>query len=135
MTTMTEIDVHARTLFMEFGDDVVHFNIFYAMRHPTEEHFVFLVDIIDDAVDNVDICTNLISDFFDFDLGSFNYACDDSNDFIEVCSICVEISFAIHFNCVAGSSSDSLISLPPTINLPLPSTIQKHLKYAYLDDA
>jgi len=28
MTVRTKIDVHARTFSMEFGDDVVHFNIF-----------------------------------------------------------------------------------------------------------
>ena len=63
MTTMTNIDVHTRTFSMEFGDDVVHFNIFEAIRHPVDEHSIFLVDIIDDAVD---ICTYLISDFFLF---------------------------------------------------------------------
>jgi len=115
------------------------------MRHPTEEHFVFHVDIIDDVVDGVDICTNLLfnfSDFYDFDFGSFDYACDYS---AVVCSICVEISFSIHSNCDAGAGPDPRISLPPTINLPLPSPIQapslelkrlaKHLKYAYLDYA
>ena len=77
MTASTKIDVHAGTLSMGFGDDVVHFNIFQPMRHPTEEHFVFHVDIIDDVVDRVDICTNLLfnfSDFYDFDFGSFDYA-------------------------------------------------------------
>jgi len=62
-----------------------------------------------------------------------------------MCSICAKISSAIHSNCDAGASPDPIISLPPTDNLPLPSTIQppslelkslhEHLKYAYLDDA
>ena len=60
--------MHAGTLSMEFDDDVVHFNIFEAIRHPTEVHYVFLVDIIEDAVDSVDICTYLLSDFYDFDV-------------------------------------------------------------------
>ena len=80
MKTRTKVDVHAGTLSMEFGDDVVHFNIFQAIRHPVEEHFVFLVDIINDAVDSVNICTNLFFDFYDFDLGSFDYACDDFDE-------------------------------------------------------
>ena len=91
MTAKTKIDVHAGTLSIEFGDDIVHFNIFEATKHPTKEHSVFLVDIIDVAVDNVDTCTNLLSDFSDFDLGSFNYADEDFNDFATVCSICAEI--------------------------------------------
>jgi len=118
------------------------------MRHLAEEHSVFLVDIIDDAVDSVDICINLFSDFsdfYDFDLGSFDHTCDDSDESTTVCSIYAEISFVIHSDCDAGAGSDSPISLPPNINLPFPSTIQppflelkplpEHLKYAYLDDA
>jgi len=148
MIAKTKIDVHARTLSMEFGDDVVHFNIFEAMRHPTKEHSVFLVDIIDDVVDSVDICIDLFSDFFDFydfDLGSFDYACDDSDDSVVVCSICANIFFIIHSDCDTGAGSNPPISLPLTVNLPLPSTIQppslelkplpEHLKYAYLDYA
>jgi len=46
MTARTKIDVHVGTLFAGFDDDVVHFNIFEAMRHLTEEHSIFLVDII-----------------------------------------------------------------------------------------
>ena len=66
MTTKTKIDVHVGTLCMEFSDDVVHFHIFQAIRHPEEEYSIFRVDIIDDAVDSVDICTNLFSNFSDF---------------------------------------------------------------------
>jgi len=56
-TTRTKIDVHAGTLSMEFDDIVVRFNILDAMKHPSEDHSIFHVDIIDDAVDG------LISDF------------------------------------------------------------------------
>ena len=41
MIVKTKIDVHAGTFSMEFGDDVMHFNIFEALRHSTEDHFVF----------------------------------------------------------------------------------------------
>ena len=41
LAARTRIDVHVGTISMEFGDDVVHFNIFEAMRHPTEQHFCF----------------------------------------------------------------------------------------------
>jgi len=50
-TARTKIDVHASTLSMEFDDIVVHFNILDAMKHPFEDHSVFHVDIIDNAVD------------------------------------------------------------------------------------
>ena len=126
MTTRTKIDVHPRTLSMDFGDDVVHFNIFEAIRHPAEEHSIFLVDTIDVVVDSVNICTNLLSDFSNFsnfDLGSFNCACDDSNDSATICSICIEISSPIHSDCVVGVGPNFPISIPPTTNLPSPSTI------------
>ena len=95
----------------------------------------------------VDICPNLFYDFsdsYDFDLASFDCICDDFDESIVVCSISAEISSAIHSDCDLGAGSDPSISLSPTVNLPLPSTIQptslelkplpKHLKYAYLDD-
>ena len=107
MTARTKIDVHARTISMEFGDDIVHFNIFESMRHPAEEPFVFLVDIIDVAVDSVNTCTDLLSDIFYFDLGSFNCACDD----LVVYSICAEIAYVIHSDCVVGTDPEYAISL------------------------
>ncbi|RDY11428.1 hypothetical protein CR513_03924, partial [Mucuna pruriens] len=48
MTTRTKIDVHARTLSLEFGDTLVQFNIFEAMKHPTEDHSLFGIDLIDE---------------------------------------------------------------------------------------
>jgi len=51
MTVKPKIDVHAKIL---------------STRYPAREHFVFLVDIIDNVVDSVDTCTNLLSDFFLF---------------------------------------------------------------------
>ena len=67
------------------------------------------------------------------------------DDSVVVCSTCVDISSAIHFDCDIGAGPDSSTSLPPAINLLLPFTIQppslelkplpEHLKYAYLDYA
>jgi len=36
---------------MEFDDIVVCFNILDVMKHPSEDHLIFHIDIIDDAVD------------------------------------------------------------------------------------
>nr|KYP41382.1 hypothetical protein KK1_037255 [Cajanus cajan] len=47
----TKIDVYADTLFMEFGDVVVHFNILDAMKFPSKDHSVFLTKLIDDIVE------------------------------------------------------------------------------------
>ncbi|RDX75908.1 hypothetical protein CR513_44161, partial [Mucuna pruriens] len=51
MTARTKIDVHVKTLSMEFGDTLVQFNIFEAMKHPTEDHSLFGIDLIDELVE------------------------------------------------------------------------------------
>ncbi|RDX71913.1 hypothetical protein CR513_48675, partial [Mucuna pruriens] len=51
MTTRTKIDVHVGTLSMEFGDTLVQFNIFEAMKHPAEDHSLFGIDLIDELVE------------------------------------------------------------------------------------
>ncbi|RDX60336.1 hypothetical protein CR513_61526, partial [Mucuna pruriens] len=51
MTARTKIDVHAGTLSMEFGDTLVQFNIFEAMKHPTEDHSLFGIDIMEQLVE------------------------------------------------------------------------------------
>ncbi|RDX85484.1 Retrovirus-related Pol polyprotein, partial [Mucuna pruriens] len=51
MTARTKIDVHAGTLSMEFGDTLVQFNIFEAMKHPTEDHSLFGIDIMEELVE------------------------------------------------------------------------------------
>ncbi|RDX85339.1 hypothetical protein CR513_33483, partial [Mucuna pruriens] len=50
MTARIKIDVHAGTLSMEFNDNLVYFNIFEAMKHPTEDPLLFGIDIIDELV-------------------------------------------------------------------------------------
>ncbi|RDY01807.1 hypothetical protein CR513_14824, partial [Mucuna pruriens] len=50
MTARTKIDVHARTLPMEFVDNLVQFNIFEAMKHPSEDPSLFGIDVIDELV-------------------------------------------------------------------------------------
>ncbi|RDX70806.1 hypothetical protein CR513_49904, partial [Mucuna pruriens] len=50
MTARTKTDVHAKTLLMEFGDNLVQFNIFEAMKHPTKEPLLFGIDVIDELV-------------------------------------------------------------------------------------
>ncbi|RDY08435.1 hypothetical protein CR513_07333, partial [Mucuna pruriens] len=48
MTARTKIDVHVGTLSMEFSDNLVQFNIFEVMKHPTKDHSLFSLDIIDE---------------------------------------------------------------------------------------
>ncbi|RDY13978.1 hypothetical protein CR513_01020, partial [Mucuna pruriens] len=51
MTARTKIDVHVKTLSMEFSDTLVQFNIFEAMRHSIEDHSLFGIDMIEELVE------------------------------------------------------------------------------------
>ncbi|MCI60197.1 hypothetical protein A2U01_0081452, partial [Trifolium medium] len=51
-TSRAKIDVYAGRLSMAFGQHVIHFNLFDAMKHPHEEHSVFALDLIDDLIDD-----------------------------------------------------------------------------------
>ncbi|RDX72129.1 hypothetical protein CR513_48427, partial [Mucuna pruriens] len=77
MTARTKIDVHAGTFSMEFGDNLVQFNIFEAMKHPTEDYSLFGIDLIDELVEehlqldigNTDIfnCLRFVTNEVDYD--------------------------------------------------------------------
>ncbi|RDX76047.1 hypothetical protein CR513_44007, partial [Mucuna pruriens] len=50
MIAITKIEVHVGTLSMEFGYTLVQFNIFEAMKHPTKDHSLFGIVLIDELV-------------------------------------------------------------------------------------
>ncbi|RDX82364.1 hypothetical protein CR513_36858, partial [Mucuna pruriens] len=106
MTARVKIDVHAGTLSTEFGDTLVQINIYEAMKHTTEDHSLFSIDIVEELVEEylqLESCTEDIGDF----AGSTNIG-------------------------QAGPKppTEESSSPPPPMELkPLPN----HLKYAYLD--
>ncbi|RDY07933.1 hypothetical protein CR513_07894, partial [Mucuna pruriens] len=51
MTERMKIDMHAGTLSMEFGDNLVQFNIFDAIRHLIEDYSLYSMDVIDELVE------------------------------------------------------------------------------------
>ncbi|RDY13633.1 hypothetical protein CR513_01390, partial [Mucuna pruriens] len=59
MTARMKIDIHVEILLMEFGNTFVKFNIFEALKHPTEDHSIFNIDAIERLVDEyAQISTN-----------------------------------------------------------------------------
>ncbi|KAH9718388.1 hypothetical protein KPL71_022206 [Citrus sinensis] len=54
-TARTKIDVHDGTFTMEFDGEVIRFNIFEAMRYPSDVHSIFAIDDIN----------TLVQDFFE----------------------------------------------------------------------
>ncbi|KAK7251288.1 hypothetical protein RIF29_34343 [Crotalaria pallida] len=158
-TARTKIDVHAGTLSMEFDDSVVRFNIFDAMKHFSNDHSVFHVDLIDDLIDE-----HVLDFLHDYDLPSFTSsftcsACSDS----EMCTACIEIvqflnsatasvdSYDIdsdHANPIsvlhesnslvqvqAAESNSAAPLVPSVMQAPLLDLkpLPPHLKYAYLE--
>ncbi|KAJ9134949.1 hypothetical protein P3X46_032185 [Hevea brasiliensis] len=49
-TAKTKIDVNDGTLTMEFDGETVKFNIFDAMKYPADDHSIFSIDVVQDAV-------------------------------------------------------------------------------------
>ncbi|RDX66590.1 hypothetical protein CR513_54631, partial [Mucuna pruriens] len=66
MTARTNIDVHAGTLSMEFDDTLVQFNIFEAMKNPTEDHSLFGINVIEELVEEYFQLNNCSEDIEDF---------------------------------------------------------------------
>ncbi|XP_024039217.1 uncharacterized protein LOC112097857 [Citrus clementina] len=52
-TARTKMDVHKGTLTMKFDEQVIEFNMNDAMKYPSEEHWVFSVDVINHIVQEV----------------------------------------------------------------------------------
>ncbi|RDX80922.1 hypothetical protein CR513_38460, partial [Mucuna pruriens] len=51
LSYISKIDVHVGTVSIEFSDTLVQFNIFEAMKHPTEDYSLFGINLIDELVE------------------------------------------------------------------------------------
>ncbi|RDY13884.1 hypothetical protein CR513_01133, partial [Mucuna pruriens] len=157
LTTRTKIDVHAGMLSMEFGDTLVQFNIFKAMKHPTEDHSLFGIDVIEELVEEYFQLNNYNKDIEDFFGSTDLISCigpiaeeadykevqdppnseDNQNDIADL-ELEAEMTKILDQVCNTenpefGQDPKSLTknpsSPPPPMELkPLPN----HLKYAYL---
>ncbi|KAH9716650.1 hypothetical protein KPL71_021531 [Citrus sinensis] len=145
-TARTKIDVHDGTLTMEFDGEVICFNIFEAMRYPSDVHFVFAIDDIN----------TLVHDFFELsDNDSFeivirkNLTKDDSKEQTNLIKLDCEVkeAMAILDGAVPLCTNEynvSYIELPLVNKKHLPSVMQaptlelkpllEHLQYIYLGE-
>ncbi|XP_024974703.1 uncharacterized protein LOC112512794 [Cynara cardunculus var. scolymus] len=57
-TSKTKIDVHDGTLTMEFDGEVIKFNIYDAIRYPSDASFVSFVDVLDLITHDLNDLTN-----------------------------------------------------------------------------
>ncbi|RDX96105.1 hypothetical protein CR513_21285, partial [Mucuna pruriens] len=144
MTARTKIDVHAGTLSMEFGDTMVQFNIFEAMKHPTKDHSLFGIDLIDELVEEYLQLDNSSEDSENFarsiDLISYLGSITEEADYEErswpkqknakiTSAYLVQRPIQVDQPDPKSSNDYSPSPPPPRELKPLPN----HLKYAYLD--
>ncbi|RDX95561.1 hypothetical protein CR513_21905, partial [Mucuna pruriens] len=144
MTTRMKIDAHARTLSMEFGDNLEQFNIFEVMKHPTKDHSLCSIDIIDELVEEY---MQLGITKAEFDSNNQMKVKSDSNNQLEAKSdssnqSCKETKadsdfkqLIPHLNKVGQPNPRSISKLSPPYSPPTElKPLSNHLKYAYLDD-
>ncbi|XP_026458795.1 uncharacterized protein LOC113359363 [Papaver somniferum] len=144
-TARTKIDVSKGALTMEFDDEIISFNIFEAMRYPSDVHSCFSIDIIDSLAQQIfelngdDALENTIVEGLGYgkykDLGSELSICDELNEAVLALNSLQE---------VPQKYNASYVSLPITNEKLLPSIVQApilelkplpdHLKYKYLGD-
>jgi hypothetical protein len=116
-TAKTKIDVHLGTLSMEFGDDIIQFNIFDAMKYPIKDHSVFQLDILDMMVDEMHV--ELLDEFPEIVGYNDIFVCHDcdacsklfSDKQNVMCDACAEIStfLSCDVNDISNVENDSIV--------------------------
>ncbi|XP_062008347.1 uncharacterized protein LOC133725208 [Rosa rugosa] len=143
-TARTKIDVYEGTLTMEFDGDIISFNVFEAMRYPSELHSCFSIDILDDLaqkffeVISEDALETTISQSLQFETSK------NSKRNIELREDIEETVAALESLPRFGGNSNDFTSLPLSTEKLLPSVVQApklelkplpdHLKYAFLGE-
>ncbi|RDX88870.1 hypothetical protein CR513_29479, partial [Mucuna pruriens] len=98
-TAKTKIDVHARILSMEFGDNRVEYTIFMATKHLTKNHSIFNFDVIGQLGNDY---INLHFEFSEFDdFTNYDCTCVEVVDIVDARVVdiaCVNIARVIKAN-------------------------------------
>ncbi|RDX94156.1 Retrovirus-related Pol polyprotein, partial [Mucuna pruriens] len=147
MTARTKIDVNVGTLSMEFGDTMVQFNIFEVMKHLTEDHSLFGIDLLDEIVEEYFQLNSSSEDIENFAGSTDEISClgfaNEEVDYKEVQDLpnsednhsdIADLDFEVELSELRSRIHQLKNSSSPLLPMelkPLPS----HLKYAYLDSA
>ncbi|KAL7583021.1 uncharacterized protein LOC111895517 [Lactuca sativa] len=142
-TAKTKIDVANGTLSMEFDGEVINFNIFEAMRYPSDIHSLNFIDVIDSCTNDCfemsrqDVLTTILSKHFD-ETGIKNladkYTLED--ELIEVINS-LEKTQPMRVEPSQMKLKSSNLKLLPSIVQPLNlelKALSDHLKYTYLGE-
>ncbi|KAL5540823.1 hypothetical protein UlMin_043793 [Ulmus minor] len=144
-TARTKIDVHNGTLTMEFDGESISFNIFEAMRYPSDIHSCFTIDVVDTLVQ--EMCALGKNDALEL-LLTKNLEAEDLKEYkgdIHIIESIKELMAEFEtLPAVAPRYDLFYIDLPLSNNKLLPSimqaptlefkTLPNHLKYIYLGE-
>jgi len=114
-TARTKIDVYAGTLSIEFGDNIINFNIFDAMKHPNEEHSLFALELLADLIDD-EFTNEFTANYPSFSDLDDTYTCESCTD-VQLCSTCVENNFQVnsHDATDGTNTNNTNSSVPDTV--------------------
>ncbi|XP_026399382.1 uncharacterized protein LOC113295245 [Papaver somniferum] len=142
-TAKRKIDCDTGTLTMEFDKEIILFNIFEAMRYPSDIQYAFYIDVIGSLAQqmfdlNNDELESFLQNNIDLDVHGI------PNLDIDICKEVSEACGALTASQEVITCNISYISLPVTDEVPLPYIVQApklelkpipdHLKYSYLGD-
>ncbi|XP_023756503.1 uncharacterized protein LOC111905048 [Lactuca sativa] len=137
----TKVDVYAGSLTIEFDGETISFNIYDAMRYPSDVSSLYFVDVVEPItqelfeLSNSDVLEMILSKGFD---------CGKLAEKLKLYSLDLEIERLVNNLEVKKSTRFDVkqIELPPTHMKLSPSLVQppelelkvlpQHLKYAYL---
>ncbi|KAM2101230.1 hypothetical protein ACFX1T_028276 [Malus domestica] len=153
-TARTKIDVYSGTLSMEFGGEIVNFNLSDSIKYPSEDHSCFSIDIIDslaqgylkdlndDALEKVitrgmELTTKGADSKLPHDIHELGHAVPPSDEIFKL--VAALESLPKH-----GGKFPNFDSIPISTNKLLPSIVQapildlkplpSHLKYIFLGE-
>ncbi|KAK4410207.1 hypothetical protein Sango_0093700 [Sesamum angolense] len=126
-TAKTKIDVDESTLSVEFGGEIVKFNISEAMKYPNELQALYQIDVIDSVVHDV-VEEELVGTELDLIMELDENDVED--DFVETLSEALRPPSLDESNYSTTHTKllPSVLQAPKLELKPLP----KHLKYIYL---
>ncbi|KAL7618640.1 hypothetical protein Lser_V15G00869 [Lactuca serriola] len=142
-TARTKIDVYNGTLSMEFDGDVINFNIYEAMRYPSDVHCINFVDIIQPLTEkcfeltNHDLLELVLSRNFDNNSVkeiAENFKLDE--ELLEIVESMEEKKKMRYENSNVKLPISNTKLLPSVVQAPKLElkTLPDHLKYAYLGE-
>ncbi|XP_023748613.2 uncharacterized protein LOC111896879 [Lactuca sativa] len=142
-TARTKIDVYAGSLTMEFDGETISFNIYDAMRYPSDVSSLCFVDIIEPMTQEFfelcddDVLEMILSKGFDYAKLAKKLKLYSLDPEIERLVNNLEIKKTTQFSVKQIELPQTHTRLPPSLAQPPElelKVLPQHLKYAYLGD-